>query len=84
MEVSIIRRTLGLLSSMVYSGDSHSDASEKQMNTALKALDKLEAHNKKLVLGIESITKTWDEYDGFLLDPDDIYKILCELLKQGE
>lgn len=41
-EIRLIRRTLGLLSSMVRSGESHSNTSERQLNNALGALDKIQ------------------------------------------
>lgn len=37
-----IRKTLGLLSSMVYSGEKHSNSSEKAVNRAINALDRVE------------------------------------------
>ena len=38
-----LRRTIGLLSSMIYSGESHTDSSERSVRNSLSALDSIES-----------------------------------------
>ena len=40
--VNMVRKTLGLLSSMVRSGENHTKLSEQRLKNALKILDKIE------------------------------------------
>lgn len=55
--IKLIRRTLGLFSSMIYSGENHSKTSEKQMNNALTAVEQLTLHGVS-----KSVAKKYAEF----------------------
>jgi len=55
--IKLIRRTLGLFGSMIYSGENHSKTSEKQMNNALTALEQLTLHSVS-----KSVAKKYAEF----------------------
>jgi hypothetical protein len=48
-QIKQIRRTIGLLSSMVSSGENHSKDSQKSINNALSALESMEKKNSPVV-----------------------------------
>ena len=77
--IKLIKRTLGLFSSMIYSGENHSKTSEKQMNNALTALEQLTLHGVS-----KSVAKKYAEFcvrcdrEGLpLLELDDYIKQYC-------
>ena len=76
-----IRRTLGLLSSMVRSGENHSEHSEKALRNSLNGLEQLDLYivsNSKAELKAKVREEVTKEIRQWLIDED--YEGLAERL----